>query len=452
MDITMEKSLPNDLQMERLILGHILMQGSIDMQIEPEIFYLESHRKILACMKLLQDQGKTCDMPTVISSLRDQDELDSSGGLAYLLSLTDGIPMMKALPKQYLNVVTEKWALRKAIQVSNETMVRAYAGGESFAEIASDAIGRMDEASLRTDSDRAAVKMEAAVSEVYKEIEATSNFRVKGIDTGLRTGFTGFDSMIAAGLHESDMMIIAARPGIGKTSLLLGILSNMAKKGKKGIFFSIEMARMQIMKKLICMEAEVPLTRVMTGFLNRDDWGRLGAAAGRIAQWDVWIDDDTNLQVSDIRSRIRRLQISIDFIMVDYLQIMQSPKHLQRATDNEKIGYNSSHLKFLNRDLKIPVIANAQLNRSPDKRRDSTPQLSDLRQSGQIEQDADIVAFIHRTDITGTSEESGMAEIIMAKQRNGPTGSFQVAFMGQFTKFANLYDPGSDTPEMWYNK
>jgi replicative DNA helicase len=165
---------------------------------------------------------------------------------------------------------------------------------------------------------------------------------------------------------------------------------------------------------------------------------------------NVWIDDDTNIQVSDIRSRVRRLHTEIDFIMLDYLQIIQPPKHLQRANDNEKIGYNSTHLKFLNREMKIPVIACAQLNRSPDKRRDTRPQLSDLRQSGQIEQDADIVAFIHRPPISDESVDSGMAEIIMAKQRNGPTGTFQLAFMSQFTKFATLYNEAGE--EKWYDK
>lgn len=454
-DITLERSLPNDLPMERLILGHILMQGSIEMQIEPEIFYLESHRKILTCMKLLQDQGKTCDMPTVISTLRDRDELEAAGGPAYLASLTDGVPMMKALlPKQYLDMVTEKWALRKAIQVSNETMARAYAGGETFAEIASDVISQMDEASLVIDSERAAVNMQDAVGEAYKEIEATSDFRAKGIDVGLRTGFQEFDKAIPAGLHESDMLLIAARPGIGKTSLLMGILSNMARNGKKGIFFSIEMARIQIMKKLLCMEAEVPLTRVMTGFLNRDDWLRLGRAAAAISQWNVWIDDDTNLQVSDIRARVRRLQTDIDFIMVDYIQIMQSPKNLQKSDDNTKIGYISKHLKFLNRDLKIPVIACAQLSRAMEKRKIPKPQLSDLRQSGQLEQDADIVAFIHREDITNP-ESSAIAEISIAKQRLGSTTTFKMAFISQFTKFANLYDIDYEEGggrEKWYDK
>ena len=193
----------------------------------------------------------------------------------------------------------------------------------------------------------------------------------------------------------------------------------------------------------------------MTGFLNRDDWLKLGRAAAAISQWNVWIDDDTNIQVSDMRSRVRRLRIKIDFLMVDYIQIIQAPKHLQKANDNEKVGYISTHLKFLNRDLKIPVIACAQLSRSPEKRRDTKPQLSDLRQSGQLEQDADIVAFIHRPAISGPADDSGVAEIIMAKQRNGPTGTFQLAFMSQFTKFANLYDIDSEEgggKEKWYDK
>ena len=261
MDITLNKTLPNDLQMERLILGHILMQGSIDMQIEPDIFYLEAHRRILSCMKNLQEQGKTCDLPTVFSSMRDKDELEAAGGPAYLASLTDGVPMMKAaLPKQYLDIVTEKWAMRKAIQVSSQMMTRAYEGSETFSEISEDALIGIDEANSRLDQGRGAMKMEEAVSEAYKEIEATSVSRSKGLEGGLQTGFRGFDSMIPAGLHESDMMIIAARPGVGKTSLLMGILSNMAKSGKSGVFFSIEMARMAIVKKLLCIEAEVPIT------------------------------------------------------------------------------------------------------------------------------------------------------------------------------------------------
>lgn len=454
-DITLDRSLPNDPQMERLILGHILMQGSIDMQIDPDIFYLEAHRKILTCMKSLQEQGKTCDLPTVFSFMRDKDELEGAGGPAYLASLTDGVPMMKAgIPKQYLDMVTEKWALRRAIQVGNETMARAYQASDTFAEIASDTIRGMDEASIRLDGDKGAMSAEEAVSEAYLEIEAVSNATTKGIQSGLKTGFKEFDKLIPGGIHESDLFIIGARPGIGKTSLLIGMLGNMARSGKTGILFSIEMARIQIFKKLICMEAEVPLTRVMTGFLNRDDWSKLGRAAGVISQWNIWIDDDTNVQVSDIRSRVRRLRTKIDFIMVDYLQIIHPPKHLLKADDNTKVGDISKHLKFLNKELKIPVIACAQLSRASVKGKVRAPVLSDLRESGHIEQDADLVAFIHRTDLIDP-ERSGMAEIEMAKQRNGPTGTFQLAFMSQFTKFANLYDVDSEEgggKDKWYDK
>lgn len=456
-DFTMEKPLPNDLSIERLILAYFMMQGSIDMEIEEDIFYLEAHRRTLACMKVLQAQGKSCDLPALISKLRDGDDLEAAGGVAYLASMTDGVERMsEGLPVQYVDIVKEKWALRRAIQIGNETMVRAYQGSESFADISGAALSGIDEARGRLEDGKSALDMGGAVTEAYKEIEATADSRTKGINTGLKLGFSGFDSIIPAGLHESDMMILAARPGVGKTSLLLGILSNLARAGKTGVFFSIEMARIQVMKKLLCMEAEVALTRVNTGYLNKEDWSRIARAAGTISQWKIWIDDDTRTQVDDVRSKLRRImnktREKIDFLMVDYLQIMQPPKHMQKANSNEKIAYISSHLKFLNRDLKIPIIACAQLNRGPEKRKSPKPQLSDLRESGQIEQDADQVAFIHREGLTDEGEPSAMAEITLEKHRNGPTGKFQMAFLAQFTKFTNLYEEQEDRDGKWYDK
>jgi replicative DNA helicase len=279
---------------------------------------------------------------------------------------------------------------------------------------------------------------------VYREIEEVANR--KSLVSGVETGFAEVDR-ITAGLHPADLIIVAARPGLGKTSLCLSIAQHVALKKRQCVgIFSLEMSREQLVKRLLCGEAEVDSHKVNTGFLNKEDWSRLGRAAGALSQAKIFIDDSAGINMIEMRSKARRLSLEhgLDLLIVDYLQLMSGagPRYENRT---QEISQISRGLKGLAKELNVPVVAISQLNRAVEARRgDREPQLSDLRESGSIEQDADVVLFIFRDEAQEGPEDSGVAEISIAKQRNGPTGKFQLAFMRQFTKFASLYQGGDE--------
>jgi replicative DNA helicase len=449
-DISLEKTLPYDLEVERIILAVVLVEGGIDFDLEPDDLYSQSHRVIFKTAKDIQAQGRSPDMITVLSQLRTDGKIEECGGPAYLASLTDGMPHFKdGLAPQYVEIIREKAALRRLIQASMESMTRSYQAEESFREISGDLIAAIDKAHAALEPAVGPISMETAVSEAYQQVERIADLKQRDIRTGLSLGFEGLDRLIPAGIASDDYMIIASRPGQGKTSLLLGILANMAKDGRAILFFSIEMGRLMIMMRLFSIVSEVPLMKLLTGFVNKDEWAKLGRAAGTMSQWKVWIDDSTGIHAHDIGARIRRLRQPLDAILLDYVQLLQSPKHLYKATDEQKVAYNSMHLKFMARSMKTPIIACAQLNRSPNKRKEEIPRLSDLRQSGQLEQDCDIALLIHQME---GEDHAGVAQLIIAKQRNGPTGEVALAFIGQFTKFASLWQDSEGSAERWYDR
>jgi replicative DNA helicase len=285
--------------------------------------------------------------------------------------------------------------------------------------------------------------IEPLVSSVYKQIEEVANR--KTLVTGVETGFADLDRL-TAGLHPSDLTIVAARPGLGKTSLCLNIAQHVALKKRQTVgIFSLEMSKEQLVKRLLCGEAEVDSHRVNTGHLNREDWGKLGRAAGALSQAKMFIDDTGAMTIAEMRSKARRLSLEhgLDLLIVDYLQLM-SGSNSRFENRTQEISQISRGLKALAKELNVPVLAISQLNRAIEARRgERRPQLSDLRESGSIEQDADVVLFIYREDPGDEMADSGnVAEIIIEKQRNGPTGKFQLAFIAQFTKFAALYQGG----------
>lgn len=444
-----DKMLPYNLDAERILLAYTLINGTIDYKLDPNDLYLESHRIIHSAFRNLIQKNVTPDMITLIEELKTSEKLEEAGGAAYIASLTDGMPNFRdGQAGSYAEIVRQKSALRQLIRCTNETMARAYSDTETFAEITPDLLNAIDSVTVGLSQESGPVSMESAVSTAFKEIEAIASSRTSGLRSGLSLGYAEFDRLIPAGLKADDFMLMGGRPGEGKTSCLLGILSNMAREGKSVLFFSIEMGIMQIMMKLLCAEAEVALSKVLTGFVGREDWSRIGRAAAAMAQWKFWIDDSTGIQVTDIRSRYRRLRTTIDVIAVDYLQLMDVPKSLHSKPRYEQIGFVSRSMKAMCKDLKVPVIACAQLNRDVTKRKKSRPQLSDLRESGQLEQDADIIAFLHRPD---QEESTGLAEVIIGKQRNGPTGDFQMAFVKEYAKFCNLYQQEQGN-EQWYQR
>lgn len=441
-DITLEKTLPCNLEAERSVLGAILIDDkAIHTAIETirkEDFYLDGHRRIFDKMFMLAAGGTAIDLITLKNELQRSDELESVGGPAYLASLTDGMPRAVNI-EHYAQIVKEKATLRRLIQVSNEIMARSYQSEESAQDILTDIEKAVFEIASRQFLTGFA-PIEPLVSSVYKRIEEVSNR--KSLITGVESGFADLDRM-TAGLHPSDLIIVAARPALGKTSFCLNIAQHVALRKHECVgIFSLEMSKEQLVKRLLCAEAEIDSRRVNTGLLNREDWIKLGQAAGALSQAKIFIDDTAAMTIAEMRSKARRLSLEdgLDLLIVDYLQLMSGTN--QRSENRtQEISQISRGLKALAKEINVPVLAISQLNRAIESRRgERRPQLSDLRESGSIEQDADIVLFIYREEQGDDGGDGGnVAEIIVGKQRNGPTGTFQLAFMSQFTKFANLY-------------
>ena len=441
-DISLEKTLPNNLEAERSILGAILlddkaMHTALEI-LRKEDFYLDSHRRIFEKMSSLTSVSRAVDIVTLKNELQRSDELENAGGAAYLASLTDGLPRATNV-EHYAHIVKEKATLRRLIQISNEIMLRSYQSEESVQEI----LESVEKAVFEVAGEQFRTGFEPIppiVSTIFKQIEEVSNR--KTLVTGVETGFNDLDRM-TAGLQPGDLVIVAARPGLGKTSLCLNIAQHVAIRKQQVVgVFSLEMSKEQLVKRLLCAEAEVDAHKVNTGYLNKEDWSRLARAAGVLSQTKIFLDDSPGMTVIEMRSKARRLSLEhgLQLLIVDYLQLMSgSSQRYENRT--QEISQISRSLKGLAKELKVPVLAISQLNRAVEARRgDHRPQLSDLRESGSIEQDADVVLFIYREDLTNPTEDNnGLAEIIIGKQRNGPMGSFQLAFIKQFTKFANLW-------------
>lgn len=442
-DISLEKTLPNNLEAERSILGAILLDDNAVLAVfeslKSQDFYLDSHRKVYEKMLHLMNSSRPIDLVTLKEELQRSNELESVGGAAYLASLTDGLPRAINI-EYYAQIVKEKSTLRRLIQISNETMARSYQDEEPAEEILQNVEKTIfDIASQQFHTGFTSIS--PVVGDVFKQIEELSNRKTPV--TGLETGFADLDRM-TAGLHPSDLIIVAARPGLGKTSLCLNIAEHVAiRKSKTVGIFSLEMSKEQLVKRLICSEARIDAHRINTGYLNKEDWNRLSRVSGDLSETKIFIDDTASITIPELRSKARRLSLEhgLDLIIVDYLQLM-SGSTTRYENRTQEISQISRGLKGIAKELTLPLIAVSQLSRAVEARRgDHRPQLSDLRESGSIEQDADVVLFIYREDMVNPTEENtGRAELIIGKQRNGPTGSLQLAFSKQFTKFDSLYE------------
>ncbi len=436
-DISLEKTLPNNLEAERSILGAVLLDDKAVLTVfeilKSQDFYLESHRRIFEKMLQLMNNSRPIDLVTLKDELQRANEIESVGGSAYLAGLTDGLPRAMNI-EHYARIVKEKSTLRRLIQISNETMARSYQDEDSAEEVLQqvekaifDIAGQQFHTSF--------LPIAPIVSDVFKEIEELSNR--KATVTGLETGFVDLDKM-TAGLHPSDLIIIAARPGLGKTSLCLNIAEHVGIRLRKSVgIFSLEMSKEQLVKRLLCAESRIDAHRINTGYLSKEDWNRLSRASGELSETRVFIDDTASVTIPELRSKARRLSLEhgLDLIIVDYLQLM-SGSNQRYENRTQEISQVSRGLKAIAKELSIPVIAVSQLSRAIESRTGEhrKPQLSDLRESGSIEQDADLVMFIYREEMVNPTEEnSGLAELIVGKQRNGPVGSVHLAFSKQFT-------------------
>ena len=436
---TIEKLPPHNIDAEAALLGSMLIDHSVIPQaiemLDEGAFYKDSHRNIYAALIRLFDENKGVDLVTVIEELKKKGSLDSVGGPSYLTSLASGVPT-SANFIHYANIVKQKKMLRNLISAATQIVTSAYDPGQDIDSVVDKAEQLIFDVSQKKVSSRF-----LSLREVIKSsIETIDNlYQRKENITGLATGFRDLD-IKTAGLQRSDLIIVAGRPSMGKSALASCIAEHVGVIEKKGVaFFSLEMSKEQLVQRMLCSHARVDAHKVRTGFLSQADWPRLVSAAGKLSEAPIYIDDTPGITVLELRAKARRLksQFDIKMIVLDYLQLMQGPSRSENR--QQEISEISRSLKALARELDVPLIAISQLSRAVEQRADHKPQLSDLRESGAIEQDADVVMLIVREEVYNPTEENrGMADLIVAKQRNGPIGSMKLAFLGEYMRFDNL--------------
>ncbi len=442
MDQFLERPLPNSPEAERAILGAVLLDNALISQaielLKIEDFYVPSHRRIFQVMVGLFERGSAIDHILISDDLRRESALESVGGLSFIMNLTYGLPHFTNIT-HYAKIVKGKSLLRQLVKSANKITAEALEEEdepEIILDHAEHAIFQL--ADERTRQGFAHVKPIAdALLEHVQEMAGRS-----AMLTGLTTGFTELDAM-TSGLQRSDLIIVAARPSMGKTSLCLTLAQNSAIQAKAVVaVFSLEMSKESLVMRMLSSEARVDAHRFRSGFLSRDEWARLAQALGVLAETKIYIDDTPGISVLEMRAKARRLAVEqkkLDLIIVDYLQLMSGSSKRSESRQQE-VSQISRELKALAKEMNVPVIALSQLSRAPEARTDHRPQLADLRESGAIEQDADVVAFIYREEqYNRTEENEGTAELIIAKQRNGPTGSVNLAFLKEFTRFENMW-------------
>jgi replicative DNA helicase len=447
-DYTLAHTLPANVEAERSILGAILLDNFSYNQaaehLKPEDFSLDSHRRIYSRMIDLAESSRAIDMITLIEELSRRKELQAIGDVGYISSLLDGVPDRPSI-EHYINIVRDKALLRGLIHASNAAIARAADQGDSAEDILNDA-----EAAIFQLADKRIGKGFVGVQEIIKEsFGSIDAFLQRGQRiTGLATHYEKLDEM-TSGLQPADLIIIAARPSMGKTAFAMNIAENAAIKDRKVVaVFSLEMSKEALLQRLLCSTAIVDSHKFRTGSLWKDDIEKVRHAVGQLAEAPIFIDDTAGISLSEMRAKARRLlqsQGKLDLIIVDYLQLMSGgSKRFENRT--QEVSAISRGLKGLAKEMRVPVVALSQLSRAPESRgsSDHRPQLADLRESGSIEQDADVVAFIFREEIykPDDPELDGIAEIIIRKQRNGPTGKVKMAFLKSSTRFGNLADGG----------
>lgn len=440
--VTELRTLPKNIEAEVAVLGAILLDnealGVVSEYVTTDDFFKEAHRLIFKAMRELDDKNEPIDLITLTDALKSQGLLEKVEGVAYLASIADAVTT-SANVASYAKIIREKAVLRNLIRVSTDIITECYRSEDR--EI-SDCLDRAERAIFDVSSKHAVsqvVPIREVVKESFKQIE--ERFEKKALITGLSSGFSGLDKL-TAGFQPSDLIVIAARPSVGKTALALNIAQNVALRQNVGVvLFSLEMSKQQIVQRMLCSEARINGMKLRGGFLSDEDWPRLTRAAGLLSESPLYIDDSSGITPFEVKARARRLAMDkekrIGLIVVDYMQLMRGGGRFESR--EREISEISRSLKALAKELNLPVIALSQLNRSLESRQDKRPQLSDLRESGAIEQDADIISFIYRDEVYHReSEEEGIAEVIIAKQRNGPTGVVKLAFLKDFTRFENL--------------
>ena len=430
---------PHDIDAEQAVLGSMLTdKDAVNAAIETlkeDAFYREDNRAIYQAIVNLYSKSEPIDIITLKDELESMDKFEQVGGFEYLASLPDKVPTTANVQK-YIKIVEEKSILRNLIKTANEIIELGYDPAEDVEDIMDGAEKKIFDI-MQSKNQKGYTPIKEVLVESFTKLEELYN-RKQHI-TGVPTGFSELDYK-TAGLHGSELILVAARPAMGKTAFALNLATNAALRGNAPVaIFSLEMSKDQLVNRILCSEAMVDSNKVRTGKLGEDDWVKLAGAIGPLSEAEMYIDDTPGISVMEIRTKCRKLKMekNIGLVVIDYLQLVQGNK--RTASREQEISEISRSLKILAKEINVPVIALSQLSRAVEQRPDHRPMLSDLRESGAIEQDADIVMFLYRDDYYNKeSEKKDIAEVIIAKQRGGQTGTVELLWMGQYTKFVNL--------------
>ena len=431
---------PHDIDAEQAVLGSMLTdKDAVNAAIETlkeDAFYREDNKAIYQAIINLYSKSEPIDIITLKDELESMDKFEQVGGYEYLASLPDKVPTTANVQK-YIKIVEEKAILRKLIKTANEIIELGYDPAEDVEDIMDNAEKKIFDI-MQSKNQKGYTPIKDVLVESFTKLEELYN-RKQHI-TGVPTGFVELDYK-TAGLHGSELILVAARPAMGKTAFALNIATNAALRGNAPVaIFSLEMSKDQLVNRILCSEAMVDSNKVRTGKLEEDDWVKLAGAIGPLSESEIYIDDTPGISVMEIRTKCRKLKMekNIGLVVIDYLQLVQGSNKRQASREQE-ISEISRSLKILAKEINVPVIALSQLSRAVEQRPDHRPMLSDLRESEAIEQDADIVMFLYRDDYYNKeSEKKDIAEVIIAKQRGGQTGTVELLWMGNYTKFVNL--------------
>lgn len=438
-DVSLEKVPPQSLEAEIAVLGSMLIEeeaiGQAIEIVNSSSFYKDAHRKIFQAIIDLFNANKAVDLITLTEELKRNASLDEVGGAVYLTELTAAVPTA-ANVQHYAKIVKEKAILRSLINTATQLITQGYDGEQDASVLLDKAEKQIFEI-----AGPQLKGISVSIKEIIKDsIETIEGFyRRKAHVTGLPTGFDDLD-MMTAGLHSGELIVIAGRPSMGKSALASCIAEYIGVQEQRPIaFFSLEMSKEQLVQRMLCSHARVELQKARSGFLTQTDWPKLVTAAGKLAEAPIYIDDSAGLTALELRAKARRMKsrYNIELLVVDYLQLMAGSSRTENR--QQEISEISRSLKTLSKELDLPLIAISQLSRAPEKRETFRPRLSDLRESGAIEQDADVVLLLFREEYYNPKESNkGVAEVIVAKQRNGPVGSQNLLFLSEYTRFDNL--------------
>lgn len=443
---TVQRVPPQNLEAEQSVLGSILLDNEAAYQVaeilQEDDFYRDSHKQIFRGILDLLDREEPADLVTLTNELKQKGNLDQVGGVSYLARVVEAVPTA-ANVEYYAKIVKDKSILRHVIHAATEIVTSGY---QEAADV-TDYLDRAEQAIFQVSEGRqkgGLTPISSVVKDSFKQIE--QNYERKELITGLACGFKDLDKL-TSGLQPSDLIIVAGRPSMGKTSFCLNIAEHVALHEKETVaVFSLEMAREQLVSRMLCSEARIDSSRLRSGFIDEVEWMRLTDAAGRLSESPIYIDDQPGMSVFEMRAKARRLKAAkgLGLIVVDYLQLMKGVGKIESR--EREISDISRSLKAMAKELHVPVIALSQLNRGVESRNDKRPMMSDLRESGAIEQDADIIGFIYRDEVYNKdSPDAGIAEFNVVKHRNGAIGMVRLSFLSKYTRFENLALEYSDS-------